>query len=90
MLFRSGTIQGLRVGPVLGAIQNIGVVPDWRGRGLGKELIRRALGGFLDTGCRTVSLEVTTHNLSAIGLYQSVGFEIAETVFKYCYLNIQR
>jgi len=80
------TIQGLRSGPVQGSIQNIGVVPNWRGRGLGKELIRRCLVGFRETGCRNVTLEVTTHNLAAIRLYESVGFRSVQTVFKYCYL----
>jgi hypothetical protein len=79
-----GTIQGLRVGPVHGAIQNIGVVEACRGRGVGKELIRRALRGFYLTGCRVVSLEVTTHNFRAIELYRSVGFRNIETVYKYC------
>lgn len=78
-----GTIQGLRTGTVHGAIQNIGVVPGARGRGIGRELIRRALLGFQAAGCRSVSLEVTIHNLAAIGLYRSIGFVRTETVFKY-------
>jgi GNAT superfamily N-acetyltransferase len=78
-----GTIQGLRTNPLQGAIQNIGVVPAARGRGIGRELIRRALLGFLAAGCRTVTLEVTVHNGSAIRLYRSVGFQRLETVFKY-------
>jgi len=78
-----GTIQGLRTGATLGAIQNIGVVPAARGRGIGRELIRAALLGFEATGCRQVSLEVTMHNLAAIRLYRSLGFMRSETVFKY-------
>lgn len=82
-----GTIQGLRSGPVHGAIQNIGVVSQWRGRGVGKELIRRALRGFYLTGCRSVTLEVTTHNLRAIELYESVGFRTIETIYKYSFIG---
>ncbi|MEI6525374.1 MAG: N-acetyltransferase [Planctomycetota bacterium] len=82
-----GTIQGLRAGPVHGAIQNIGVVEAWRGRGVGKELIRRALRGFYLTGCRMVTLEVTTHNFRAIELYESVGFRAIETVYKYSFFG---
>ncbi len=80
------TIQGLLANHGYGSIQNIGVIPSWRGRGLGKELLRRCLSGYRDNGCRSVSLEVTTHNLAAIRLYESVGFRVIETVFKYCYL----
>ncbi len=51
-----GTIQGLRTNADLGSIQNIGVVPDFRGKGVGRELIRRALVGFREVGCRFVKL----------------------------------
>lgn len=82
-----GTIQGLRNGPIHGAIQNIGVVTAWRGRGVGKELIRRSLRGYYLTGCRLVTLEVTTHNFRAIELYKSVGFQTVETLYKYSFVG---
>jgi GNAT superfamily N-acetyltransferase len=85
-----GTIQGLRPSPIQGAIQNIGVVPAARGRGIGRELIRRALLGFHAAGCRFVTLEVTIHNLAAIQLYHSVGFQPMEIVFKYGVVNLPR
>lgn len=85
-----GTIQGLRTSPILGAIQNIGVVPAARGRGIGRELIRKALLGFHASGCRCVTLEVTVHNLHAIELYRSVGFARIETVFKYGLVNLPK
>ena len=78
----AGTIQGLRLDGKLGAIQNIGVVPAFRGRGIGQSLLRLALQGFRDSGCNEVQLEVTVHNLGAIRLYESVGFRYANTVFK--------
>lgn len=84
-----GTIQGLRTGPLIGAIQNIGVVPAWRGRGIGRELIRRSLLGFQEVGCRSVTLEVTVHNSAAIRLYGSIGFERTETVYKYGFVPMQ-
>ena len=77
-----GTIQGLRLNALEGAIQNIGVVPAFRGKGVGRELLIRALHGFRDTGCSKVNLEVTVHNTGAIRLYESVGFRYVETVFK--------
>ncbi len=77
-----GTIQGLRGSQDLGSIQNIGVVPEYRGKGIGRELIRRNLEGFRSVGCRKVQLEVTIHNFGAIQLYESIGFRKIETVFK--------
>ena len=39
-----GTVQGVMdMGPI-GAIQNVGVIPDVPGLGLGRALVRRALG----------------------------------------------
>lgn len=81
-LIAVGTIQGLRSNATHGAIQNIGVIPNFRGRGVGRELIRRALHGFQSQGCRYVTLEVTVHNLGAIKLYESIGFQKSEVVFK--------
>lgn len=80
--FPIGTIQGLRVDKLSGAIQNLGIVPEFRGIGLGSVLLSHALAGFSLVGCRQVSLEVTVQNSAAIRLYERLGFERVETVFK--------
>src|SRR5207249_11484365 len=45
-----GTIQGVMDRGPIGAIQNVGVIPSYRGLGLGRALIRRALDGFYRVG----------------------------------------
>ncbi len=77
-----GTIQGVRDATAMGAIQNLGVVPEHRGLGLGKALLLMALEGFQEAGMRRAFLEVTAQNLGAIGLYQRIGFTKARTVYK--------
>lgn len=77
-----GTIQGLRSSAREGAIQNIGVHPDYRGQGLGRALIEAALGGFRAAGCHKAYLEVTVQNTAAIRLYERLGFRRVETLFK--------
>lgn len=77
-----GTIQGLRTADNEGAIQNIGIVPGYRGLGLGTALLWQTLTGFTHAGCRIASLEVTVHNSSAIRLYERIGFQKTCTVFK--------
>jgi ribosomal protein S18 acetylase RimI-like enzyme len=77
-----GTIQGLDTEQGWGSIQNLGVVPEHRGRGLGKCLLRSALAGFEEVGLHRVSLEVTAENRSAIHLYRDHGFRTIKTVFK--------
>jgi ribosomal protein S18 acetylase RimI-like enzyme len=77
-----GTIQGIRDASGFGAIQNLGVTPEHRGRGLGTLLMNRALQGFREAGLRRAFLEVTAQNDGAIRLYQRIGFEKARTVYK--------
>lgn len=77
-----GTIQGVVDRFGVGSIQNIGVVPVQRGRGLGTCLIEQALAGFRSHGLRRASLEVTAGNSRAVRLYQQLGFRKAKTVYK--------
>jgi RimJ/RimL family protein N-acetyltransferase len=77
-----GTIQGIRDRSGMGAIQNIGIVPEHRNRGLGSSLITKALDGFRRAGLRRAFLEVTSQNEGAIKLYRRLGFVKARTVYK--------
>lgn len=78
-----GTIQGLECDG-WGVIQNIGVITEHRGRGLGRLLLNRAAAGFQAAGIDKMHLEVTTANTAAIHLYERVGFRRAQVVYKAC------
>ncbi|MCA9156944.1 MAG: GNAT family N-acetyltransferase [Planctomycetales bacterium] len=77
-----GTIQGLKVSAREGAIQNLGVHPDFRDVGVGRALLAAALNGFAEVDCRYVHLEVTVQNTAAIRLYERFGFHRVETLYK--------
>jgi len=77
-----GTIQGLMVSPREGAIQNLGVHPNFRDQGIGRGLLVQALRGFRAVGCTHAQLEVTVQNAAAIRLYERIGFRRTETLFK--------
>jgi ribosomal protein S18 acetylase RimI-like enzyme len=77
-----GTVQGIRDKTGMGSIQNLGITPEHRGRGLGSSLLFSALKGFRDSGLKRVFLEVTSHNDGAIRLYRRLGFSTVKTVFK--------
>jgi ribosomal protein S18 acetylase RimI-like enzyme len=77
-----GTIQGVQDAYGMGAVQNIGIVPEHRGRSLGSALIRQALEGFRSHGLRRASLEVTAQNSGAVRLYHRLGFRKMKTVYK--------
>lgn len=77
-----GTIQGVMTSPQLGGIQNVGVVPEHRGRGLGRALVLKALAGFHALGAQRISLEVTAPNLAAVELYRKLGFRHVRTMYR--------
>jgi ribosomal protein S18 acetylase RimI-like enzyme len=77
-----GTIQGIRSSNKFGAIQNVGIMPHHRGRGLGTALIFAALAGFQQVGLTRVYLEVTAQNDGAVRLYKRLGFRRTKTLFK--------
>jgi ribosomal protein S18 acetylase RimI-like enzyme len=77
-----GTIQGLRISPTYGQIQNVGVSPLHRGVGLGRALVLRCLAGFQSVGVTRVQLEVTAANRHAVELYRSLGFSLAHTSYR--------
>ena len=51
-------------------IQNVGVAPAWRGRGLGAALVLQSLHGFARSGLGKALLEVTGGNDAALRLYR--------------------
>ena len=65
-----------------GAIQNVGVVPGWRGCGVGRALVLKALHGFRAAGMRACYLEVTADNAPAVSLYRTLGFRCTRTHYK--------
>lgn len=76
------TIQGVIDSEGNGGIQNVGVVPEQRGRGLGQALVLKALEGFVQSGARRAYLEVTAKNLAAVRIYRSLGFRYTKTVYR--------
>jgi len=77
-----GTIQGLERSTTLGTIQNVGVIPAYRGKGLGRALLLKALAGFRSCGLLRVTLEVTEENEPAMRLYESIGFRAISTSYR--------
>lgn len=79
---RVGTIQGILRSDFTGGIQNVGITPNHRGKGLSHALLLKSLEGFKNAGLNKVDLEVTAENLVAIKLYQETGFRVREIVNK--------
>lgn len=78
----AGTVQGLFDESRHGGIQNLGVLPEYRGLGLGRALLFRALEGFYSVGVRRAFLEVTATNAPAVHTYRAAGFRSVKTLYR--------
>ncbi len=58
------------------ATLGMGLLPAWRGQGLGRRLIERTLAAAWARGFRRVELTVNADNLRAQALYRAVGFQV--------------
>ena len=67
--------ERMRPAPGLAEVSAVCTWPDYRGQGLAGQLIRRVMAGFTARG-DTAFLHSYAENAKAIGLYQSLGFEI--------------
>lgn len=76
------TIQAVRVQKNKASVQNIGVLPEHRGRGIGSAIIQASLLGLQQVGINQVGLEVTAENLGAVRLYRRLGFRTVRTLYK--------
>lgn len=76
------TVQGVSDRAGVGSIQNLGVTPSYRGRGLGLSILLKALHGFRNFGLARAGLEVTAQNDQAIRMYRRLGFRFRKTLYK--------
>ncbi len=55
------------------------VLPEYRGRGYGRQLLEAVIRTIQSQSSKRIVLEVDTDNINAIGLYRSCGFEVKTT-----------
>lgn len=55
-----------------------GVAADFRGAGIGRALVQAALELYRDNNVEVATLEAICENERAIGLYQSLGYEVVD------------
>jgi RimJ/RimL family protein N-acetyltransferase len=54
----------------------MGLVPQYRGRGIGERLARAAIEAAFASGMERIELEVFSSNVAAIALYDKLGFAV--------------
>ncbi len=54
----------------------VGLLPQFRGKGIGRKLIQRTIDAAFECGITRIELTVRERNVNAIALYKSLGFEV--------------
>ena len=66
-----------------GRILMLGVIPDYRFKGIGKKLVLAGLAHLRSKGLEFAELTVDSENKAACALYRSIGFEVQSNTFWY-------
>lgn len=64
----------------VGDLRGLGVLPEHRGKGLGRALAAKSVDFFAEKGVKKVTLGVDSLNKPALAIYSSLGFEKDYTV----------
>lgn len=59
----------------IGWIDNIGILEEYRGRGIGRQVLYKFIDGFIAKDILTMRLLVMSSNNGAFELYKDIGFE---------------
>jgi ribosomal protein S18 acetylase RimI-like enzyme len=60
-------------------VLGIGIIPAFRGKGLGRELMTAAIAKARAKGLTRIELTVREQNTNAVALYKKLGFELEGT-----------
>ncbi|MDQ4056927.1 MAG: GNAT family N-acetyltransferase, partial [Thermoproteota archaeon] len=66
-----------------GHVVSVAVLPEHRGKGLGKALMLEGINGVMHRKSDEIYLEVRKSNESAIKMYQNIGFQIKSKLRAY-------
>ena len=55
-------------------VTNVAVLPDYRGRGIGEQLMRELMARAAARGAQRITLEVRARNTTAQNLYRKLGY----------------
>jgi ribosomal protein S18 acetylase RimI-like enzyme len=77
---KNGALVGMvlcsRVGPQVAHITQLCVAKAYRGRGLGRALLRQSAATLRSEGFEAITLTVTEVNVPAVKLYERFGFSL--------------
>lgn len=78
-----GYAAGYMEGRGVGHVASLAVRPAFRGRGVGKELMKALEAELMTRGARRLRLEVRESNMVARRLYEGLGYRVVARLPKY-------
>lgn len=70
----------------MAAIETLDIDPSFQGKGIGKRLLHAGEDEMFLFGIKSIRLEVSTNNLSALHLYEKAGYKTV-AYLPHFYLN---
>jgi ribosomal protein S18 acetylase RimI-like enzyme len=67
----------------IGGIYGLEILPEYRGKGYGRELLIRSINKLKESKVNAINLQVETKNNNALNLYKSCGFKVNYTMDYY-------
>jgi predicted GNAT family acetyltransferase len=73
------------------SIHGFGIIPEHRGKGLGKEMLLQVTRNLFSEGCKDIIIEVDSKNQVAFELYKMCGFKVtvSSDYFRYAIITPQ-
>jgi ribosomal protein S18 acetylase RimI-like enzyme len=68
------------------AIETLNVDPNFQGQGIGLRLLKAGEDEMIATGIKSIRLEVSINNLSALHLYEKAGYKTV-ALLPFFYIN---
>lgn len=77
LVYSGPTVVGkvnLAIEGVMGSIYGLGVLPEYRRQGYGRQILLASINILIQKQCDDIMLQVATENANALNLYLDVGF----------------
>ena len=72
-----------------GVIMYLGVIPEARGKGIGKALVKESEKFFMNRGIRVFMASTRSWNKTSITLFKKLGYRVLELSYLYKHLNYE-
>ncbi len=63
-----------------GWLYAVAVKPEFRRKGIGRQLVNHAVSALMNIGCPKVNLQVRSTNAAVVAFYKAIGFSTEDRI----------